>query len=80
MTALASLPQGDAVGERTTLNTGGTTNSRDEGGKLRLSLRAEEAEPDLASTIDHLTALPELTGARLATIGFCMPSELRSRR
>src|ERR1700674_2735669 len=51
---------------------GQTTKSPDQAGKLMMSLRADEAARDLAAAIDYLTALPEVTGPSVGTIGFCM--------
>jgi carboxymethylenebutenolidase len=55
---------------------GRTTKSPDEAGKLMMSLRVDEAERDLAAAIDYLTGLPDVTGARVGTIGFCMGGAL----
>jgi carboxymethylenebutenolidase len=55
---------------------GQTTKSPDEAGKLMMSLRVDEAARDLSAAIDHLAALPEVTGKKVGTIGFCMGGAL----
>jgi carboxymethylenebutenolidase len=55
---------------------GTTTKSPDEAGKLMMSLRIDQAERDLAGAIDHLVAMPDVTGRKVATIGFCMGGAL----
>lgn len=55
---------------------GQTTKSPDEAGKLMMSLRVDEAARDLSAAIDHLAALPEVTGPKVGTIGFCMGGAL----
>jgi carboxymethylenebutenolidase len=55
---------------------GKKTTSPDEAGKLMMSLAVDEAARDLAAAIDYLLALPETTGAKVATIGFCMGGAL----
>ena len=55
---------------------GQTTKSPDEAGKLMMSLRVDEAARDLSAAIDHLTALSEVTGKKVGTIGFCMGGAL----
>lgn len=55
---------------------GQTTKSPDQAGKLMMSLRVDEAERDLAAAIDYLAALPDVTGPKVGTIGFCMGGAL----
>ena len=58
---------------------GQTAKSPDEAGKLMMSLRVDDAEPDLAGAIDYLTALPDVIASRISrvgTIGFCMGGAL----
>lgn len=55
---------------------GQTTKSPDEAGKLMMSLRVDEAARDLSAAIDHLAGLPEVTGPKVGTIGFCMGGAL----
>jgi len=55
---------------------GKKTKSPDEAGKLMMSLAVDEAARDLAAAIDYLVALPETTGSKVGTIGFCMGGAL----
>ena len=55
---------------------GKTTRSPDEAGKLMMSLRIDQAARDLAGAIGALKAHPDLAGARVGTIGFCMGGAL----
>lgn len=50
--------------------------SPDEAGKLMMSLRIDEAARDLGEAISHLKHLPEVTGTKVGTIGFCMGGAL----
>jgi carboxymethylenebutenolidase len=55
---------------------GRTTKSPDEAGKLMMALRSDEAARDLAGAIDHLAAQPDVTPAKVGTVGFCMGGAL----
>ncbi len=50
--------------------------SPDQAGKLMMSLRIDEAARDLAAAADYLIALPEVTSAKVGTVGFCMGGAL----
>lgn len=55
---------------------GKSTTSSDEAGKWMMSLRIEQAARDLAGAIGALKARPDVTGAKIGTIGFCMGGAL----
>ena len=55
---------------------GKQTTSPDEAGKLMMSMRIDQAARDLAGAIDYLKTLPEVSGAKVGTIGFCMGGAL----
>jgi carboxymethylenebutenolidase len=52
------------------------TKSPDEAGKLMMSLRIDDAARDLATAIDYVSSLPDTTGPKVGTIGFCMGGAL----
>ena len=55
---------------------GQKTTSPDQAGKLMMSLRIDEAARDLAAAAAYLGTLPEVTGAKVGTVGFCMGGAL----
>ncbi len=55
---------------------GRTATSPDAAGKMMMSLRIDEAERDLAGAIHFLKAQPDVRGAAVGTIGFCMGGAL----
>jgi carboxymethylenebutenolidase len=50
--------------------------SPDEAGKMMMSLKIDDAARDLAGAIDFLRSLPEVTGTKVGTVGFCMGGAL----
>lgn len=50
--------------------------SADQAGKMMMAMRIDEAARDLASAIDYLTALPEVSPKAVGTVGFCMGGAL----
>lgn len=55
---------------------GKTTKSPDEAGKLMMSLRIDEAARDLAGAIAFLKRHPDVKGAKVGVVGFCMGGAL----
>jgi carboxymethylenebutenolidase len=50
--------------------------SPDQAGKLMMAIRIDEAAKDLAGAVDCLKQQPEVTGAKVGTVGFCMGGAL----
>jgi carboxymethylenebutenolidase len=55
---------------------GVSTKSPDQAGKLMMSLRIDRAARDLDGAIQYLRRRPEVSGEKVATIGFCMGGAL----
>src|SRR6185295_8185050 len=55
---------------------GQSARSPDEAGKLMMSLRIDQAARDIGGAIDHLKSLSDVTGHKVATVGFCMGGAL----
>lgn len=55
---------------------GKTTKSPDEAGKLMMSLRIDDAARDLAGAIAFLKRHPDVKGAKVGVVGFCMGGAL----
>ena len=55
---------------------GTTTKSPDEGGKLMMALRIDQAARDLLGAINYLRESADVTGSKVGTIGFCMGGAL----
>ena len=51
---------------------GVNTTEPDEAGKLMMGLKVAEAGEDIAAAADFLVRRPELTSAKLGSVGFCM--------